>query len=331
MTGPFGDGAFGTEVFSSSPLYNTKTLIDAILRDTGHSNPSTETNKRLAVLGYLNNVYAYVSTKRPWDWLYQTVDFIFKKYESDGTISIDNRSQTVTGVGTLFSSTMIPNNVLTISSRSDRYVIQSIESETSLTLEGPFAGEDIVASGFRVLKPIYTAPSDLETFESIVLGDDQGELVPVGTQEMNRKRARDLTMIGPPRWFTEIGRRAADGVRTFEIYPAPDRDYTAQLSYRVNIQKLDDAEDSFPLVPDRHRVVLYYGAMAEMFMFLRDPESAAIYDKRFQMTLINMQGDAKLTDSKYILRARRGRTGRRRRRFGITMDINDFARLDEWP
>lgn len=330
MTGPFGTGSFGTEVFSSSPLFSTKDIIDAVLRDTGHTNPASETNKRLAVLGFINNCYAYVSTKRPWDWLFQTTDVLFESFIQGGTISIDNRSQTVIGVGTNFSSLVIPNNFLTVNSRSDRYVIQDVVSDTELTLQGQYAGPDITTSGYQIIKPIYTAPADLETITSITLGDDMGKLVPLGVQEFRRKQARDLTYVGTPKWFTEVGRRAQDGVRTYEIYPAPDQDYTASLNYGVNIQKLEDDGGNYPLLPDRHRVVLYYGALAEMYLFLRDFEASQGVEKKFLMALTNMQGDSKLTDSKYILKPRRGRVGRRRRRYGTTMDINDFAREEDW-
>jgi hypothetical protein len=331
MPGPFGNGAFGTEIFSSDPLFSTGSMIDAVLRNTGHANPASETNKRLAVLSFINNCYSFVSTKRPWDWLYNVVDTLFEGYYSEGTVSIDNRSQIVTGVGTNFSSNALPNNFLTVQPRSDRYVIDSIQSDTQLTLQGQFAGDDLTpSSGYQIIKPVYTAPGDCEQIIGIVLGDDLGKLVPMGIQEFRRKQARDLTYVGIPRWYTDVGRRAVDGVRTYEIYPAPDRDYTASLNYGVNIQVLSDSYSNYCLIPDRHRVVLYYGAMAEMYMFLRDAQGAALFDQQYKMALMNMQGDTKLTDSKYILRARRGRAGRRRRRYGLTMDINDFAREEDW-
>ena len=329
MTGPFGSGSFGTSVFGNAPLFNTSSMIDAVLRATNHSNPSTETNKRALVLSFINNRYATVTTKRHWDWLFQTVDVLFKAPYETGTVSIDNRSQTVTGSGTQFSANVVPNNFLTVGARSDRYAISDVNSPTELELEGQYAGDDVTAATFKIIKPIYTAPSDLETIQSIVLGDSLGELVPIGTQEMNRKRQYDLTATGIPRWFTEIGRRSQDGVRTFEIYPAPDKDYTAQLSYGVNIEKLEDSTSNYPLIPDRHRVVLYYGALAEMLLFMKDEVGASLVEKKFQETLINMQGDAKLTDSKYILQARRGKTGKSRTGYlGYHITAEDFGRED---
>lgn len=329
MTGPFGSGSFGTSEFGNSPLFNTSSLIDAVLRATNHLDPSTQTNRRLLVLNFLNNRYATVTTKRPWDWLYQTVDILLKAPYETGTVSIDNRSQNVVGTGTFFDANVVPNNFLILNTRSDRYAISDVTSNTALELEGQFAGDDLADSAYKIIKPVYTAPSDMETLQSLVLGESLGELVPIGTQEMNRKRQYDLTAVGIPRWVTEVGRRSQDGVRTFEVYPAPDQDYTAQLSYGVNIEKLQDSVSNFPLIPDRHRVVLYYGAMAEMAMFQKDETAAIVFEKKFESTLLNMQGDAKLTDSKYILKARRGRRGRRRTGYlGYSISAEDFGRED---
>ena len=328
MTGPYGTGSFGTSTFGNSPLFTTEGLIDAVLRDTGHSNPSSETNKRLAVLGFLNNRYAQVSTKRHWNWLYQTTDFLLKGPYQTGTIDVTNRSSTVTGNGTNFSANLVPNNVLVVGGRSDRYVIESVEAADSLTLEGEYAGDDATASSYMALKPIYTAPSDLEAIQSIVLGDNLGELVPLGTQEFRRKQSRDLTLTGVPGWFTEVGRRSQDGVRTFEVWPAPDKDYACQINYGVNIQKLEDSDSNFPLIPDRYRVVLYYGAMAEMYLFQRNPESSLLMEKKFEQLFMGMLGDGQLTDSKLILNPRRGRTGQKRGRYAFAMDRSDFGRED---
>lgn len=329
MTGPFGSGSFGTSEYGNSPLYTTKSLIDAVLRDTGHANPSTETNRRIAVLGFLNNRYATVTTKRSWDWLFQTIDFQFDAPYETGTIDVTSRSETVNGNSTFWNSNVVPNNVLTINGKDDRFIIEDISSNVILTLEGEYVGDTESALGYKIIKPIYTAPSNCEHLQSVILHGSNIELLPKGTQEFRRIQANNPTLTGIPRFFTEVGRRSQDGIRTFEVYPAPDMDYSVQLNYGVNIQKLQDEDGNYPLIPDRHRVVLYYGAMAEMYMFQRDPESAAMFEKKFERALLDMQGDSQLTDSKLQYAAKRGRTGvRKRSRYDVAWSRSDFGKED---
>lgn len=327
MSGPFGTGAFGTSAFSSSPLFSTKDIIDSVLRDTGHSDPAVETNKRAMVVGYVNNRYARVSTSRHWDWLFQTVDVNLDEPYETGAVDLVNGSGTVTGVGTLFSSNELPNAILIPTARNERYAIESVESDTSLTLEGEYAGDDVDGAGYRIVKPMLTLPGDCEHVQSAVVGG-VGKLVPIGRQEMSLKVAGDPSRVGPPHWFTEVGRRS-DGVRIIMVYPSPDRKYVVALNYGVNIQKLEDAEDNFPLIPDRHRVVLYYGALAEMYRYLSEPEKASTAERDFQMAQLAMQNDSQLTDSKFTLQPKRNYRNRRAgRRYKVFMDRYDFGRED---
>jgi hypothetical protein len=327
--GPYGDGSFGTGEFSSSPFYSTAGLIDAILRASGHSTPATQTAKRAFCLDALNNRYSVVTTSQHWDWLYQEVDTLFKEPEETGTVNMTNRSQSVVGVSTVFSANVVPNNVLSIPTRNETYLISTVESNTALTLEGQFAGETEEDLAYKIIKPIYTMPSDLETIQSIQLDGVSWEMVPVGRQEFTRIKQHNPGQVGPPRWYTEIARRT-DGVRLIEIYPAPDKDYSARLHYGVNISKLSDSADDYPLLPDRHRAILYYGGLADMFGYLRDATMMAANEDRFQLALANMRNDTKITDSRIQFQPKRNyrnRTGRRNRR-RRSYSASDLAQED---
>lgn len=328
--GPYGDGSFGTQEFSSSPFYNTGDLISAILRSTGHSNPSQETAKRAVCLDYLNNRYSYISTSQHWDWLYQEVDTIFKEPENTGTLNLTSRSQSVVGVGTNFTANVIPNNVLYIPSLNETYLISTIESTTELTLEGQFAGETQTDVGYQIIKPIYTMPSDMETIQSIQLDGVSWEMVPMGRQEFTRIRQSNPGRVGPPRYYTEVARRAQDGVRLIEIFPAPDKDYTARLMYGVNISKLEDSVDDYPLIPDRHRAILFYGGVADMFGYLRDATMSAKNEELFQLGVLNMRNDTKITDSRIQFQPGRNYKNRssRRTRRRRSYSADDLARED---
>jgi len=330
MSGPFGSSSFGSGPFSGSPFYNTKTLIDAVLQNTGHSKPATEVAKRAAVLNFLNNRYSIISTTQHWDWLYQEVDTLFKEPYQVGTLNLTKGQQAITGNGTSWSANLIPYNFIVIPSRNETYMIQTIESNVALTMEGQYAGETDTEIGYIAIKPVYRMPDDLESIQSIQV-DNVGELVPMGRQEFARVKQSMPGQTGMPRCFTELYRRAEDNVRYIEIYPAPDKNYTARLHYGVNILKLDDNEDSIPLVPDRHRAILYYGALADMYAYMRDVNLTVTAEANFNAALLNMRNDTKITDSRIQFTQKRNYRNRSNRRKSVRVSYSpsDFAREED--
>lgn len=323
MPGPFGSGAFGTAEFSSSPLFTTASLIDSVLRDTGHSSPSAETTKRTVVLGFINNTYARVTTSKHWDWLFSDTDMNFETPYETGTIAVTSGSATITGTGTNWSALTIPHWKVII--KDEIYAISSVNSPTSITLESEYAQDTASGLSYKIVKSIYQLPADCEHAQSIVV-DRVGEMVPMGVQEFRRKTQYDPVQVGSPRFFTEVGRRSEDGLRYIEVYPSPDQKYQAHMDYGVNIMKLTDSATSYPLIPDRYRVVLYYGALAEMYRYLRDAASEATAKADFNRVWLSMQGDQQMTDSKLILA--RAKTPSRRRRHRLSMDTTDFSRYE---
>lgn len=327
--GPFGTTGFGTGALAFTPFYNTKTLIDAVLRNSGHANPANETAKRLVVLNSLSNRYAVITTTQHWEWLYSEVDFLLNAPYSAGTIAIDSGSQVVTGTGTVFDSNAEQLNVLSIPSLSQNYLIDTVDSQTVLNIEGQFAGDDATELSYQIIKPIYRLPPDIEQVQSILI-DGFGELVPLGRQEFARLKSHDPCLTGVPRYFTELGKRASDGVGYIEVYPAPEKQYTIRIAYGVTIQSLSDSEDSYPLVPDRHRPVLYYGALADMYRYLRDATMAQDTEGLFMASLLNMRNDTKITDSRISFQPRRNykqRSTRRRTGRG-SISASDYAKED---
>lgn len=323
MSSPFGSGSFGSSSFSLDPFYTTKDIIDAVLRHTGHSSPSQETTKRTIALEFINNRYARIVGARHWKWLYQTVDTTFHAPYETGTITVTQGSEVVTGLGTFWSSNIVPNNKIIIA--GEIYTIASVDSQTQLKLEGEYAGSTASALSYQIVRPIYQAPSDADQILSITL-DNVGELVPTGTQEIRRKSQYDPTFISTPRWFTET-KRQNSGVWLYEVWPLPDKKYNVHIDYKVTVCKLTDEDDSFPLIPDQWRHVLYYGALAEMFRYLRDPVNSQSAEADHVRCFTMMQNDRTLTESKYQIQPSRNYRNRKRsRHYRVAIDTSDFAK-----
>lgn len=328
QAGPFGSGAFGTSVYSPSPLFNSKTLIDSVLQATGHSNPATETAKRRVCLDALNNRYAMMTAGKHWNFLYSEVDFRIVGPWELGTITAVNGSDQVVGLLTDWDANLLPLGRIYIGGDDSTYNISSISSPTELTLETKFSGNDVVGANYKIVTAKYAMPSDLENVQSIVIDSAVGKVQLIGTQEMARLQARDPQAIGVPRYATLTARRAQDGIRTLEFWPAPDRTYNVHIDYGVHIQKLDDTEDTWTLIPDRYRYGLYWGVLADMYRYLRDPSNMQSAEAQFQKAVLDMANDTQLTDSRLRFLPARRAGGWRSRRYRTFKSLYDFSRED---
>lgn len=321
----FGSGGFGSGSFSLDPFFSTKDLIDEVLRNTGHRDPASETQKRISVLGFLNHHYAAISANKHWEWLYRREDYNLDEPYDTGTISATQGSNVINGVGTLFSSNVIPYNKLIV--RDKLYTVTEVVSTTQLKIEGEYVDETESGLGYKIVKPIKRLPGYVDVIRSMSI-DGVGELVPLGTQELRRKQQMDPGFVGAPRWFSETIRRAEDGIRYVEVWPNPDQKYIAHIDFSVVLERLDDAADNFPLIPDKYRVVLYYGALADMYRFLSDPTNEASAQKAYDRVYLQMVGDTQLTDSRMILQPSRNYKNRRSRRYRVAMSLSDFAKYE---
>lgn len=325
----FGSGtAFGTTPLGTSPFYNVSSLIDGVLYTTGHSNPSTETTKRAAILQFLNNRYQFVCLGRHWRWMQAAYDFNITAPYEVGSCDLDQDSSVVTGNGTIFDATMATGNIFFFKKDSDVYHIASVDSPTQVTLETTYAGDgDVTDGAYTICKTQYRLPKETDQLLSIVMDNRPAKLVPVGLQELRRIQSQQPCLSGPPLYYSLTKRDTDDDGVYFEVYPIPDQRYNLHIDYTVRILKLDDSTDCYPIIPDRYRTVLYYGALAEFFIYLRDPSNAGLAEQQYQKFYNQMANDTQLTDSRLIFQpARKYRRGLRR--YKIFMDQDTFGRED---
>lgn len=115
---------------------------------------------------------------------------------NDGQIEVTNGSPTVTGINTNFTSTMVGRNLLVVGETS-AYLIQSVNSATSITLTANFAGTTNYFARYSIQSeraerlnvyysyigfdgPEYEAWSALFSFSVPAYGGDITALIPLG-------------------------------------------------------------------------------------------------------------------------------------------------------
>lgn len=324
----FGSGTFGSGPLGSAPFYDTKDLIDAVLYTTGHKSPSLETTKRAAVLQFLNNSYQEIVMGRHWAWMFATWDISLNGPYDTGTIAATNGDETITGVSTVWSTNQLKGR-LVIEGQASTYSVATVNSPTSLELETVWSGDDIEAgTAYKIYAVQYQLPDVVDQVRAMVIDEINLKMIPLGTQEFRIMQSRNPLMEGPPRYYTLIRRDIDDDGVYAEFYPMPDKDYNIHIDYSVRILKLDDEEDCYPIIPDRYRVVLYYGALKQFFRYLNDDQKSMAADKDYQMALRRLENDTQLTDSRLVITPQR-KYRRRLRRFGPGFqDRYTFGRWD---
>jgi hypothetical protein len=328
-TSGFGTGVFGTSALGTQPFFDVKALIDAVLYASGHSNPATETQKRRAILQFINNRYQNVCLSQHWRWLKASYDYMFEAPYTTGTATAVQGDATVTGIGTVWSANLENKNLFFFNSSSTIYHIASVTNSLSLKLETEFAEDSVTtATAYTSVQNQYKVPKETDNILSIIV-DSKYQMVPLGPIEFRRMTAQDPTRLGTPKYLSLIRRDTDDDAVYLEVWPAPDRKYQVHIDYTVRIARLDDSADCYPVVPDRYRSVLYYGALAEFYGYLRDPTNRQLAENDFKGMFLQMQNDTQLTDEQFrIIPARnyRRRAGLDLTRFRGTTNIEDFGK-----
>lgn len=309
----FGSGVFGSGPLGTAPFFDVKSLIDGVLYATGNSNPAQETTKRAAILQFLNNSYQEICMGKHWAWMFATYDIPVFGPSETGTISATNNDATITGVGTLFQSTDVKGRFV-VPTVNSTYNVLSITSALSLELETKWANDDIDDVDYKIFHVQYKLPNTVDQVRSMVLDELNRKLVPVGNQEFRVMQASNPQLSGAPEVYTLIRRDVDDDAVYVEFYPMPDRDYNLHIDYSVRILRLDDSDDCYPIIPDRYRVVLYYGALAQFYRYLKNETSAQLADADFKRTFFRLQNDTQLTDSKLKIKSARSYRNRARGR-----------------
>jgi hypothetical protein len=324
----FGSGVFGSSALGTQPFFNTSSLIDAILYATGHGSPANETSKRRAITQFINNKYQEIITGTHWRWLKAAYDVNFEAPYDTGTISVTNGDYTVTGASTSWNAgNVTAKRLLWLNSSETVYHVASLTNSTSLELESEFSEDTASAQEYVIVKSQYQLPKETDHIVSMIV-DSQYKMVPVGLQDFREIVSRDPTRLDRPQYFTLARRDTDDDSVYIEVWPSPDKQYQVHIDYTVRIAYLEDDTDCYPIIPDRFRAVLYYGALAEFYQFLRDPSNSQLARNDYMTFLNQMRNDTQLTDDRFKIQSaknywKRGRALGKRRG---TTTIEDFGR-----
>lgn len=326
MSGGFGEDELG-DSFGTAPFYRSSGIIDSVLTATGHGTPASELKKRLAVLGFLNARYQEIFIGQHWNWMQESIEWRLQAPYTDGTASATYNSQTVSGLDTAWNATLHPYNLFFFNSSHVVYFTSTVESNISLTLSTKFSEDDISDAAYTLAKSRYRLPVETDQVKSIVV-DSYQPIQLVGVQDFRAIAARDPARTGTPKMATVVKRNRDDDMVYIEFWPAPDKAYQVKLDITLRAVKLYDATTSIPLVPDRYRSVLFYGALADFQRnIMNQGDKADRNEGKYNSLLVQMRNDKQLTEQRMQMRAYTPAPFLRRH-LRVSMTAEDFGKID---
>lgn len=129
--------------------------------------------------------------------------------------------------------------------------------------------------------PFSAVPSDFVSAKSLVLTST----APVQPLEFLSEDELDAKKYvyrssGKPLYFTVVGTQ-------FEVLPAPDGEYTAELTYVGTLPKLSDSNPSNWILA-RHPDVYLYGSLMQAAPYLRDDDRVSLWAQLYAQVVEEM-------------------------------------------
>lgn len=162
---------------------------------------------------FINDAWQTLQSRRAWSWRRRSGTIAPPALYNTGTASsnvLTGNPTLITGVGTTWTAAMIGSQIRVYGLLTPYYTITAVLSATSLTIDQPWAGDDVTSQPYQILKIYYSFPDDFGYWYSIVSIKD-------GYQLWTDCTEADINLLDPQR--TNQG----------QTYAIAFRDYTSQL------------------------------------------------------------------------------------------------------
>jgi len=194
---------------------------------------------------WINIAYKEIIGKTDWVFLHDTTtERLYEQVSnsSSESCSVTQGSATVTGSGTTWSTGDIAAGWgFRIGSDSQPYIVSSVGSNTSITLETTYAQDSASGEDFNAQKTVYSPTvANVGDIEAILYQSPLKERSQAYLNRIDPKR----NTTGAPQCFSVFSKSAGDGTVSFEIWPIPDSDYTVTIHYRKYVADLSANTDT---------------------------------------------------------------------------------------
>jgi len=157
---------------------------------------------------------------------------------STESCSVTEGSASVVGSSTAWTSAM-NGWLFRVGTDSQPYVISSVTSGTTLTLETVYGGETDASADFTYWPRYYSPASDVGEVLNVVY---QTELIERSQAQLNQLDP-ERESVGNPLYWSVFSKDDALGAVNIELYPPADEDYVVTVNYKKLVSDLSADTD----------------------------------------------------------------------------------------
>lgn len=182
---------------------------------------ATDTNAA-GVAKWIDNRYKELVSQVRFRHLRKVGELTLPAPVTNGTIAATRDSTTITGISTTFTSSVGSGDqeYFYFRSNSTWYKIESIESDTSLTLSSPFSEDSTTSSSYTIVKRHHPLASDARWTGDFFHSRLSHQLELISLEELNSYAPRRPLTSSTPFYVSQIGTNSS-GLLLYEIYPTP--------------------------------------------------------------------------------------------------------------
>ena len=239
-----------------------------------------------------------------------------------GTVTISKGSTSLTGTDTLWSTNndFSVANVRTtgriqIAGLPEIYRISAVGSDTAITLDTKFIGDDQSAATYVYWEDEYDLASDFLRPHDMQSFTDDGEVELIGDRDFRTWATRNSTR-GRPRVATIVERSFSGStamIRRVRLWKAPDDNYLLPYTYVTKNLVVDasgtekqqfTADDDEPIVPLQFRHVIVFWALYHWYRDRKDDARAADVKSEYTDLILRITADTEIGQQRPRLRPR---------------------------
>lgn len=206
---------------------------------------------------------------------------------STGTVTGTIDSTTLTGSSTAWTSASHAGQDIRIGGAYEWFNIDSVASNTSLTLSSKYPGATTAGLSYEIAFPLVTLETDvLEIIEIGRIGEE-----PLTAMAHDRVAATGWSgATGVPDYWMRAP-LATNGAYRIRLSARPDARYTFSYSYRQTPTLYDDKDSfSYSDIADGYDDAVIYGTLAHLFNEEGSFERAAYWNGRYEKAMGDVKG-----------------------------------------
>ena len=285
------------------------TLLLTRLREN-QSNSATIGQAKGAVNLALQDMHIGFGEKFP--WAERKARLTTQPAYSTGTVTITKGSATLTGASTLWatSNSFSVNNVrdtgkLIINGTLPMYEIESVDSDTGITLASPYVGDDVSAGTYQYFEDEYDLSADFLRPLSWKNFDTDCEISIIDRQRFSRNYVR-VNITGKPVVACIVDRAPVGNalpVRRVMFWKPPDVAYSIPYAFVTNklavtasgtpAEELSNDTDE-PIVPRAYRHAILFHALYHWYRDRKDDARSGEAKGEYTDLILRIAGDTQV-------------------------------------